>query len=399
MKIAVWGINYSPELTGIAPFTRSLCEHLASQGHQVGAVTGFPYYPVWRKKDEDRGQWFRTEVLNGVVIRRCWLYVPTVVGPLRRMLHEASFVAVSLLRVLALPKPDLFVVISPPLPLGIAAWIASVIKGVPFVFHVQDLQPDAAVGLGMVRRGVLTRILYWMESFAYSRAARVSGISRGMLGKFREKGVPAEKLIFFPNGVELPIELPPAGQFRNRFGIGANAFIAMYSGNLGVKQGLEVLVEAARLLKEWQDACLCGIAGEYRFGGPREVRIVVAGDGARRVHLAGLIDRYGLDNVLLLPLQLEGAYREMLADADCSVITQQEGTGSFFFPSKLLMSLAVGKPIVTVADENSELAQATREGRFGVNVLPNKPEALARAIRSLADDNGFAEGVRNLSAV
>ncbi len=398
MKIAVWGINYSPELTGIAPFNRALCEFLASQGHQVGAITGFPYYPVWRKRDEDRGQWFRTEVLNGVVIRRCWLYVPAVVGPLRRMLHEASFVFVSLLRVLALPKPDLFVVISPPLPLGIAAWIASVVKGVPFVFHVQDLQPDAAVGLGMVRPGLLTRILYWMESFAYSRASKVSGISRGMLGKFREKGVAADKLIYFPNGVELPIELPASGRFRERHGLPAKVFVAMYSGNLGVKQGLEVLVDAARLLQEW-DELPRGLSGTGHFAAEREVKIVIAGDGARRVHLAELIARYDLTNVLLLPLQLQEAYHEMLADADCSVITQQEGTGSFFFPSKLLTSLAVGKPVITVADEDSELAHATLQGRFGVNVLPNQPEALARAIRSMADDDGFVKRAPNLSTV
>jgi colanic acid biosynthesis glycosyl transferase WcaI len=398
MKIVVWGINYAPELTGIAPFNRALCEYLAGQGHQVGVITGFPYYPEWRKREEDRGRWFRTEVQNGVVIRRCWLYVPKVVGPLRRMLHEASFVAVSLLRVLALPKPDLFVVISPPLPLGIAAWIASVVKGAPFVFHVQDLQPDAAVGLGMVRQGWLTRILYWMESFAYRRAARVSGISRGMLGKFREKGVPAEKIVYFPNGVKLPIELPPRGRFRARHGIACSDFVAMYSGNLGVKQGLDVLVEAARLLRDWEE--MPSLAGdEPGVGGARRVRIVVAGDGARRAHLSGLIQRYELENVLLLSLQPEDAYREMLADADCSVITQQEGTGSFFFPSKLLTSLAVAKPVVTVADESSELAQAAIEGRFGMNIAPNHPEALARAIRSLAMGSGHAASEPRLTEV
>jgi colanic acid biosynthesis glycosyl transferase WcaI len=396
MKIAVWGINYSPELTGIAPFNRALCEFLAGQGHQVGAITAFPYYPMWRKREEDRGRWFRTEVLNGVVVRRCWLYVPAVVGPLRRMIHEASFVVVSLLRVLWLPKPDLFVVISPPLPLGIAAWIASVVKGVPFVFHVQDLQPDAAVGLGMVRPGLLTRVLYWMESFAYSRASRVSGISRAMLGKFRDKGVPEDKLIYFPNGVELPIDLPPPGRFRERHGLSADAFVAMYSGNLGVKQGLEVLIEAARLLQGWEEAA-ARTRSIGHYGGERPVRIVVAGDGARRVHLVELIRQYGLANVLLLPLQLEDTYREMLADTDCSVITQQEGTGSFFFPSKLLTSLAVGKPVVTVADPGSELAHATMDGRFGINVPPNQPEALAQAIRSLADGAGCAGDMRSVS--
>ena len=398
MRIAIWGINYAPELTGIAPFNRALCEFLADQGHQVGVITGFPYYPEWRKRESDRGRWFRTEVENGVVIRRCWLYVPAVVGPLRRMLHEASFVFVSLLRVLALPKPDLFVVISPPLPLGIAAWFAGWVKGVPFVFHVQDLQPDAAVGLGMVRQGWLTRLLYWVEGFAYSRAARVSGISRGMLGKFREKGVPPEKIIYFPNGVKLPIELPPPGLFRARHEIPRSAFLAMYSGNLGVKQGLDVLVEAARLLRDWEE--MPGHAGDdLAPGALRPVKIVIAGDGARRAHLAELIRRYELDNVLLLSLQPEDAYREMLADADCSVITQQEGTGSFFFPSKLLMSLAVAKPVVTVADESSELAQATIGGRFGMNIPPNQPEALARAIRSLAADPGWMADEATLSEV
>jgi colanic acid biosynthesis glycosyl transferase WcaI len=389
MKIAVWGINYAPELTGIAPFNRALCEYLAEEGHQVGVITGFPYYPEWKKREGDRACWFRTEVENGVVIRRCWLYVPKVVGSMRRMLHEASFVVVSLLRVLALPPPDLYVVISPPLPLGIAAWIASVVKGVPYVLHVQDLQPDAAVGLGMVRPGMLTRLLYWMESFAYSRAARVSGISRGMIGKFREKGVPEEKIIYFPNGVKLPVELPPPGRFRARHDIPSYSFLAMYSGNLGVKQGLDVLVEAARLLRDWEVAPERA-EDELLPESVRPVKIVVAGDGARRAHLAELIERYELDNVLLLPLQPEEAYREMLADADCSVITQQEGTGSFFFPSKLLSSLAVAKPVVTVADEASELAQAATEGRFGMNIPPNQPAALARAIRSLAVDPGGA---------
>jgi colanic acid biosynthesis glycosyl transferase WcaI len=101
--------------------------------------------------------------------------------------------------------------------------------------------------------------------------------------------------------------------------------------------------------------------------------------------------------VLLLPLQLEDSYREMLADADCSVITQQEGTGSFFFPSKLLTSLAVGKPVITVADQDSELARATMDGRFGINVVPNQPETLARAIRSMADDAGQAGEMRRAS--
>jgi len=303
-----------------------------------------------------------------VRLRRCWLYVPAKVGALKRMLHEASFVTLSLLRALAARRPDVYVIISPPLLLGVAAWIVGLLKRAPFVFHVQDLQPDAAVGLGMLRRGWLTRALYGLEACAYAGAARVSGISGGMLEMFRRKGVPEKKLLYFPNGVELARELPSRGRFRARHGISDDAFLALYSGNLGVKQGLDVLVEAARLLGSR----------------PNRVRIVIAGDGARRAHLEQMIGASGLRNVLLLPLQAEPEYREMLADADCCVITQQQGSGAFFFPSKLLAALAVAKPVVTVADEMSELARAAHDGGFGVNIAPEQPQALAAAIEELA---------------
>jgi colanic acid biosynthesis glycosyl transferase WcaI len=379
MKVILWGINYAPELTGIGPFNQALCEYLAEQGHEVEVVTGFAYYPEWKKRSSDRRQLFRTDSLNGVRVHRCWLYVPAQVRALRRMLHEASFVALSLLRILSLAKPDVYVVVSPPLSLGVAAWFAGLIKRRPFVFHVQDLQPDAAIGLGMLQKGLLTRLLYGLESFAYSRAARVSGISQGMLQMFRKKGLGKDRIVYFPNGVKLPLELPPRGAFRSRHRIPAESFLAIYSGNLGVKQGLDVLLEAARQLGERES----GGGGPHAMSS-RPIRIVIAGDGARRAHLAEMIRRFDLGNVLLLPLLPDLEYREMLADADCCVITQQQGTGSFFFPSKLLASLAAAKPVLTVADDDSELARAVHEGRFGVNVLPDQPESLANAIERMA---------------
>ena len=140
--------------------------------------------------------------------------------------------------------------VSPPLLLGAAAWLVGVFKRAPFVFHVQDLQPDAAVGLGMLQAGWFTRILYWLEAFAYKQAARVSGISEEILDAFRHKGVPSEKLILFPNGVALPSpdEIPARGKFREKQGFAPDEFLAIYAGNLGVKQGLYILLDAAAAL-------------------------------------------------------------------------------------------------------------------------------------------------------
>lgn len=389
MNVVVWGINYTPEMTGIAPFNTALCEYLAEHGCRVEMVTGFAYYPEWKKRSEDRNRLYRTDRTKGVGIHRCWVYVPHRVSALRRMVHEGSFVLTSLIRVLVLKKPSVFVVVSPPLLLGMAAWIASVLKRTPFVFHVQDLQPDAAVGLGMLQKGWLTRVLYWIEGHVYSKAVKVSGISDGMLQMFRKKGVAEEKLIFFPNGVRLPAVLPSRGMFRARNQISEKAFIAVYSGNLGIKQGLDVLIDAA---KELMDRGEAGKLGET-YG--REIIIVIAGDGAKRAVLAGRIAESAIGNVLLLPLQSEIEYREMLADIDCSVITQQTGTGSFFFPSKLLPAVAAAKPVLTVADENSELAKAVLTGNFGINVPPGRPDLLANALIEIC---GIGSGECCLSA-
>ncbi|HTD68064.1 MAG TPA: WcaI family glycosyltransferase [Candidatus Limnocylindria bacterium] len=368
MKINVWGINYAPEMTGIAPCNTALCEHLHTHGHDVRMVTSFAYYPSWLKATEDRGRAFRTDEVRGVRVHRCWHYVPRRANALKRIVHEATFVATSFFRQLTLPAPDAYVVVSPPLLLGAAAWLLGAIKRRSFVFHVQDLQPDAAAGLGMLKPGLLMRALYRLESIAYRKAARVSGITPGMIDAFRRKNVPDSKLVLFPNGVVLPdlSKAPAPGAFRQRNSFSTEDFLAVYSGNLGVKQGLGILIDAARHITD-----------------PR-VRIVICGEGAQRDELAGLMQSQGLRNVTLLPLQSEDHYREMLVDADVGVITQQRGSGGFFFPSKLLTILAWAKPVLAVADENSELVHALREGRFGLHVEPGEPQKLAQALERLS---------------
>lgn len=372
MNINVWGINYTPELTGIAPYNKALCEHLEQHGHEVRMVTSFAYYPAWKKRAEDRGKMFRTDNVNGVPVYRCWHYVPAKVSALKRIIHEGTFVMMSFFRQLMLPAPDVYVVMSPPLLLGAAAWLLSRIKRRPFVFHVQDLQPDAAAGLGMLKGGALLRALYWLEAFAYKKAARVGGIMPGMMEAYRNKGVDASKLILFPNGVVLPElnDAPKPGAFRARFGFAADDFLAIYSGNLGVKQGLDVLIEAAR-----------------QVGNPK-VRVVICGEGAQKKHLADLIRQHSLTNVIMLPLQDDAAYREMLVDADVCVITQQPGSGGYFFPSKLLTTLAWRKPVLTVADRESELVRALESGGFGLNVPPGDGAHVAHALEKLAADRG-----------
>jgi colanic acid biosynthesis glycosyl transferase WcaI len=369
-RFLAWGINYAPEKIGIALYNTLLCEGLKSFGHDVEIVTSFAYYPQWRIQPEDKGHWFRTDLRNGIPVHRCWQYVPRRPSALKRMAHELSFVATSLTRVLVLPRPDLYIVVSPPLLLGLAAFVASILKRAPFVFHVQDMQPDAASTLGMVRSGPLLRLLYFLEATAYRSAAGVSAITPGMVRAIERKGVPASKLALLPNAVELS-ESPPApqrGRFRERMGFSTNQILMVYSGNLGVKQGVEILLEAARHVRD-----------------PR-LHTIICGDGARREVLENRARELGIRNVTFLPLQPERKYQEMLVDADIYLVTQLPGSGSLFFPSKLLTGLAMSKAMLIVADAGSEVTQAARKGKFAIVVNPSEPKDVAAAQEYLAQN-------------
>ena len=373
-RIIVWGINYAPEETGIAPYNTDLCRYLHERGCGVGMVTSFPYYPQWRKRPGDRYRLYRKDHDGGVVVHRCALYVPANPTAARRMLHEASFVLTSFVRLLVLPAPDAYVVISPPLALGAAARLLSFLKRKPYHFHVQDMQPDAAIEMGFLREGPLTRFLYRLETVAYRGARQVSGITEGMLRLFRRKGVPNARIRLFPNWRIHP--QGPAtngtdeGAFRARHGIADDTLLLVYSGNLGRKQGLGILLDAAARLKADSAA----------------VRLIIAGDGGEKEALARRIASENLPNVTLLPLLPLAEYRAMLADADACLVTQQKGSGALFFPSKLLNILAAGKPVLAVADMESELHRAVAEGGFGRAVPPESPDELTAAVRELAAD-------------
>ncbi|HEY8966139.1 MAG TPA: WcaI family glycosyltransferase [Candidatus Methylacidiphilales bacterium] len=376
MKVAVWSINYAPEAVGIGPHTTALCEALAAAGHEAWAVSTFPYYPGWRKEPGDAGRLYRTDTVRGVRVLRCWHYVPARPSAAKRILHEASFVATSFLRQLFAPAPDVYVVVSPPLLLGAAAWVLGALRRRPFVFHVQDLQPDAARSLGMLPPGPLMKALYGLESLAYRKAAAVSGISQGMLDVFRGKGVPAERTFFFPNTVALPPEetIPARGDgsFRRAHGIAEGTLLLVYSGNMGKKQGLGVLLDVAKRLPDLDCA------------------FVLCGDGADAARLRAEAAALppGSARVLVLPLQDDAAYRAMLLDADLCVVSEQSGVLACFLPSKLLSILALARPALLLAGAESEMVRLNADGGFGLAVPSRDPDEIAAALRRAAGERG-----------
>jgi colanic acid biosynthesis glycosyl transferase WcaI len=374
MRIAVWGINYTPERIGIAPCNVALCEYLVKQGCDVTMLTAFPYYPAWKKRPADAHRIFRSECLNRVRVLRCWHYVPARVTTAKRVLHELSFVALSFLRLLFCPTPDLLIVVSPPLLAGVLARLFCLVKRGRYLLHLQDLQPDAAINLGMVNSPALIRTLKTLESIAYRGAWRISAISAGMLDVLRKRGAEESKLRYFPNGTG-PVVEAHKGRFRalNRFD-GEN-FLVVYSGNLGVKQGLQHLILAMRSVVN------------------PAIQLIICGEGAEKDRLLDFAD--AIPNVWFKGIQEPTNYSEMVVDAELMVVSLASGSGNSVFPSKLLSACAASKPVLAICDFDSELATVVETNGFGVVVQPGDTEALARRLEALSADPERLERMGN----
>jgi colanic acid biosynthesis glycosyl transferase WcaI len=238
------------------------------------------------------------------------------------------------------------------------------------VFHVQDLQPDAAIELGLLKQGRFSDFLLRIERWTYALADRVSSIGRAMLGRIHAKGVPERKLLLLKNWANDDV-VKPLGRstaYRERWGL-QDRFVVLYSGNLGVKQGLGMLLECAARLRHRSD-----------------IAFVVVGDGGEKAALVARAEAEGLGNIQFHPLQPLAQLGELLATTDLAVIPQKPDFGDIVLPSKLANILASERPIVAAAPPTSELALTLREAACGLVVEPGDAAALAETVQRLAGD-------------
>lgn len=374
MKVLIYGLNFWPELTGVGKYSGEMAQWLAARGHQVDVVTAPPYYPDWQvPPDHKAARYARQTWASGaqaVQVQRCPLWVPRRVTTLRRLLHLASFAVSSLpclwlaLRrrpqVLVVPVPTLFVA---PAALLLARWYR-----VPVWLHVQDFEVDAMFSLGLGGTGGrLQRLALAAESALMRRFDRVSSIAPRMVDKLPGKGVALARCVLFPNWVDLSAVFPLQGPnpFRQQLQLADTDVLVLYAGNMGEKQGLELVVQAA--------AALVGRPG---------LRFVLAGQGAARARLEQ--EAQGLPNIVWLPLQPLHLLNSLLNAADIHVLPQRADAADLVMPSKLTGMLASGRATVGTAAAGTQLGQVLDEA--GVRVDPGDAPGLAAALQSLATD-------------
>ncbi len=368
-RIFLVGLNYAPEPVGIGPYSAGLAEELAARGHDLIAVVGKPYYPQWRSDPAYAGGWKRS-VENGVRVVRCPHYVPREPTGFKRVLHLASYALSSVVPLLgavvhrSAPRPELVIVVAPALLGVVPAWLFARACGAKLWLHLQDFEVEAALATGLLARGA--RLALWLEARLLRLADRVSTISPQMAARLVAKGVAAERVLEVRNWSDARFAADPEGgaRLRAEWALGTHK-VLLYSGNIARKQGIEVLIEAARLL-----------------AGRDDLVFVICGEGPNRAALAELAE--GLGNVQLHDLQPIENMGALLGLATLHLLPQIAGAADLVLPSKLTNMLASGRPTIATTAPGTGLAGEV-EG-CGLVTPPGDAAALAHAIEQLADD-------------
>jgi len=343
VKILLYGINYAPELTGIGKYSGEMCDWLAERGHEVRVICAPPYYPEWRIGSGYSGWCYRREQLQTVNVLRCPLFVPKQPSTLTRLLHLCSFALTSLPAIFSQWrwKPDVILTIEPTFFCVPAALLLSRLTGAQSLLHIQDFELDAMLGLGMAKNGRLkAMICQAVETFFMRRFSAVSSISSSMLARAGNKTQQSGPLYFFPNWVDTDFIKPgvDASSFRQRWELSDTSQVVLYSGNLGKKQGLDLLLQVAKHLSYEPD-----------------VVFLILGEGAEKQNLIEQAERLDLHNVRFEPLQPYEDLPALMALADVHLVIQKKGAADAVLPSKLTTILAAGGYALITAEAETEL--------------------------------------------
>lgn len=367
MRICIVSVNYQPEESGIAPYTTGMAVGLADRGHDVEVLTGLPHYPEWRVDPAYRGLSGTATEMNGVVVRRFGHYVPAKPSTRNRVVFEASFGA----RVVSARwnKPDVVLTVSPSLIASAMVITRSRTANIPVGLIVQDLYGKGVVETGAISARIAQPAVRF-EGGVLNRATGTAVVHDRFADAAVAMGVDPKRLAVIRNWAHL--ESPGAvnmAEVRMRHGWQPRERIILHSGNMGVKQGLENVVAAARLADERG----------------ANVRFVLLGDGNQRSFLQRAAD--GVRRIEFKdPLDTDD-YREVLACADLLLVNERPGVGEMAVPSKLTSYFSAGRPVLAATDVNGVTAAEIRDSGAGVVVPAGNPVALLDTAEHLVNNN------------
>lgn len=355
---------YPPEP---AILQQQLAQTLIERGHHVTILTGFPNYPAGKLYPGYRIKPVQREVLAGVPVVRVPLFPEHSRSALLRIGNYLSFaLSAGLLGAGVVSRPDVLFVYHPPLSVGLPAIALSRIWKVPFVYQIQDLWPDTLKSTGMVNNETVLDVVGSVAAMIYREAAAIPVISEGFRQRLLEQGVPASKLHVISNWVDHVLYHPesPDAALAERLGL-AGRFNVMFAGNLGAAQGLETVIEAARLLR-----------------GTPGIQFVFVGDGVAEQELRSRVRQSELSNVLFLGRYSHEGMNKLYALADALLVhLRNDPLFEITVPHKIFSYMAVGKPILCAV--GGEAAHTVVNTGAGVACPPQAAERLAETVQML----------------
>ncbi|MBV9997018.1 MAG: WcaI family glycosyltransferase [Caulobacteraceae bacterium] len=373
-RIVIYGMNYAPEIAGVGRYTGEIGEHFAKLGYETRVITTPPHYPGWIPRPSHSPRRWTREVVAGVAVYRCPLWLHPDMKGLRRLLAPLSFALssapIAFWQILR-RRPDVVIAVEPTLLVAPIALLAARLAGARTVLHVQDLEVDAAFAVGHLRTRSLQRIALAFERLVMTGFDRVITISGRMAERLADKGVRPERIEIVRNWVDVEAISPmaSAGAYRTELGLRNEDFVVLYAGTIGAKHGLGLLIEAAR-----------------RLAARPDIVFVIAGEGPMRseIEQAAKI----LPNLRVMDFQPQERFGDFLALADVHVLPQERAAADLVLPSKLGGMLASGRPVIVTADPGTELAEFV--GTSCVLTPPGDAAALAEAIVRLSSEPASA---------
>lgn len=362
---------FPPEVNALANRTSEHARHWARAGGAVEVLAGPPHFPEGRVYDGYANR-LTFDRLDGIDVMRVPMYVAPNAGFLRRTFSYLSYMISSAWYAdRTRSEPGVVVASTPQFFAGLAGWVVSRRRHRPFVLEVRDLWPESIVQVGAMRRGVLIRLLEWLEGALYRAADHIVVVSPAFRPHIEARGVRPERITVLPNGVDsewLEQSVPPSEVSALRAELGLEGrFVVSYLGTVGMAHGLEVVLEAAR-----------------RCPNPA-VSFLVVGAGADWSRLRDAARQEELDNLQVLGKQSRSRIRQFYAASDVSIVHLRDRPAfRKVIPSKMFESMAMKRPIVLgVRGHAREILEASGAG---IPVEPEDPEALLAAILRLAED-------------
>jgi colanic acid biosynthesis glycosyl transferase WcaI len=371
MKILVVSLYYEPDVCqSNGPIVRALCEDWADAGHEVTVLSSFPHHHCRAGWPEYRGRLVQRDRVGKVRVIRSYIYVPRERTTFGRILNYLSFNISTTLAGLFSGPQDVIFVMSPPLTIGLTAYLLGFIKRIPFCYNLQDIWPDVAVRLGILRNRRLISSFERLEKFIYRKSEKVFAISEEFKETLRVKGAPEAKIEVIPNFVDTNFIRPLAkDNWFSRLHRLTDKFVVLYAGNIGLSQGLEVILDAAERLKDRS-----------------EIIFLIVGQGICQGRLIAEAGRRGARNVKFLPLQPEADVPLVYASCDVALIPLKQGMAEYSVPCKTYSIMAAGKPYIAGVDKGSNVWKLTERVGCGLCVEPENGAALSEAVLSLQVD-------------